>query len=364
MKVLNPFSFWPNYASAIRGFGGSDNGPDPSYCFHTLYQEFTPGSVIFHVRLINARATYGEIELRINGYRPHSGMDAILVAGARISLEDVAGDIEIPLRVAVLPGVSYAIFCRYIDPSDLNVDGIEIKAEEFEDDDADTYASEDIEPTRFGNHNMVSVSSIFIADEPEIDFPRSQPFTDVQLRKGRFWSEAPAAIVALTDPANKWRHAIAYKALQGYGFLAHGACGVISQDFEALPDVVSAHGVLAFVQDDTAPRKGPFDFMIVTLPSGTNARAASLSNAILNAIRPIRRNGMIAIFFDYDASSSGFEDIAEPAGGLPGRHMLQQIVLKIIGHGCDVAQLCVPLDCSDMRAAESGACPFVMLISR
>jgi hypothetical protein len=73
---------------------------------------------------------------------------------------------------------------------------------------------------------------------------------------------------------------------------------------------------------------------------------------------------MIAIFFDYDASSSGFEDIAKQAGGLPGRHLLQQIVLKIIGHGCDVGQLCMPLDYSDMRAADNAACPFVMLISR
>ncbi|GLV28232.1 hypothetical protein TomTYG75_07550 [Sphingobium sp. TomTYG75] len=363
MRVLNPFSFWPNYASAIRGFGGSDNGPDPSYCFHTLYQEFAPGSVVFHVRLVNARATCGEIELRINGYRPNSGMDAILVAGARISLEDVAGDIEIPLRVAVLPGVSYAIFCRYTEPSDLNVEGIKIEVEEFEDDDADTYASEDLEHTRFGNRNTVSASSIIVADEPEIDFPCSQPFTKGQLRKGRFWSEAPAAIAALTDPVDKWRHAIAYKALQSYGFLAHGACGAISQDFERLTDVVAAHGVLASVQDG-AMVKGPFDFMIATLPSRMDTESVTLPNAILNAIRPVRRNGMIAVFFDYDVSSSGFEDIAEQAGRLPGRHMLQQAALKIIGHGCDVAQLRVPLGGSGMLAANSTARPFAMLISR
>jgi hypothetical protein len=363
MKVLNPFSFWPNYASAIRGFGGSDSGPDPSYCFHTLYQEFTPGSVIFHVRFVDARASCGEVELRINGYRPNSGMDAILVAGARVSLEGVSEDMEIPLRVAVLPGVSYAIFCRYTEPSDLAVASIEIAAEEFEDDHADTYVTDDLEQTLFGNRRDASISSIMVADEPQIDFPRSQPFTDTQLSKGRFWNEAPVAIAALSDPADRWRHAFAYQALQSYGFLVHGSCGVIPRDLARLTDLIAEQGALAAVQDDGA-LKGPFDFMIAALPARQEVTSASLSSDILQVIRPVRRNGMIVIFFDYDAFSSGLEDIAEQGGRLPGRHMLQQIALKIIGHGCDVAQLCVPLQGSDMPSGERAVSPFALLIRR
>lgn len=362
MKPLNPFSFWPNYASAIRGFGGSDSGPDPSYCFHTLYQEFKPGSVTFHVHLRNANASNGELELRVNGYRPDSGMDAILVAGARLSLEDVHGDLEVPLRVAVLPGVSYAIFCRYTEPSDLTVESIEVAAEESDDDDADTYSSDLLEQTQFGTVDLDTPSHLLALEEPLIDFPRSQPFTLSQLKDGAFWNDAPACITSVQDPLDRWRHAFAFQALQVYGFAKHGSCGLLLTDnLPELATLVTEHGCLVVTQgEERLP--GPFDFVIGHMQPREDQKAIDLTHDMLRGMKAVRRGGMGIFLLEHDASDIGFGR-DDQNSSLPGRQSLQQIALRMIGHGCEVAQLSFPNQ-RRSRAVLDGPLPFGFIVQR
>ena len=63
-KMLAPFAYFLDHSSALSGMGGSRQPPDPRYCFHTSYHDFLPGIVVFHIRLIRAQATYGEITIR------------------------------------------------------------------------------------------------------------------------------------------------------------------------------------------------------------------------------------------------------------------------------------------------------------
>src|SRR3954449_4167496 len=102
-REIEPFSFFLQHASAIPGLGGPNPGPDPNYCFHTPYHEYLPGIVIFRATLLEARASHGELALRVHAFRPESGQNASLVAGARMPLDQLGGEsLDVAVRFAAL----------------------------------------------------------------------------------------------------------------------------------------------------------------------------------------------------------------------------------------------------------------------
>ncbi len=343
LKTLDPFSFWPTYRSALQGLGGEASGPDPSYCFHTVYQEFKPGSVTFHMKLVRARASSGELEFRVNAYRPESGMDAILVASLRVALEGVDGDLDVPVRVAVLPGVTYAVFCRHTEPSDLVVDHIEITAEEAEDEDLETYASEHQGSSRFGARGVDEPSLMLSLGDPKLEQPRSQPFTPGQLAMDRLRSSLPQSLIDVSPPEERWRLAFAFQTLRSYGFLEHGACGLLALA-EDLPlsTVLAEQGCLVAIEAGP-PLQGPFDFVVRDLAMGEVSTGQDLAHRVLVGLKPLLAGGIGIFFFDFDMDGPGSRH-RENMEGTPvtDRQELQRTVLRLIGHGCDVAQILLP----------------------
>lgn len=362
VKFLDPFSFWPSYRSALQGLGGDAAGPDPSYCFHTVYQEFRPGSVTFRMVLVGARATSGELEFRINAYRPESGMDAILVASVRASLEAVEQNLEVPVRIAALPGVTYAVFCRHTEPSDLVVERIDISVEESEDDDVETYASEHLGRSRFGIEGDETPSLMVTVGEPVLAFPRSQPFTHAQLAAGDAGQSLPAEILKIDEVHDRWRAAFAYQAIRSYGFLEHGACGLLALDRPVpLSDVLAKSGCLIAL-DEVPSLRGPFDFVTRDL-SGTDVTSdQALAHAILVALKPLFAGGLGIFFFHYRPEEDSATGTDEGGQTLPDRQCLQRTVLRLIGHGCGVGQLCLPD--AQLRPPGVAGVPFAMIVRR
>lgn len=355
MKTLDPFSFWPNYSSAMPGFGGPDSSPDPFYCFHTTYHEFQPGLVSFNVQISGARASKGELEFRVNGYRADSGMDAVLVAGARVSLESVQDEVNVPLNIAALPSVTYAIFCRYTEPSDLSIEGIVITADEAGDDDLSAYASHHVGTTNYGTPRLDQQSILVASGEPSLTFPCSQPMTAAQLDDDDFWTSAPVTLTAIEDPAERWRNAYVYQALKIYGFLTHGATGIITTGQEGpLCPLIAQHGCLIGTLEPGQPA-GPIDFAI-GMHTTLDQETLDLASHILRSIRTVSHGGIGIFTFTYLPRK-----LHDEAAILPDQQMIQRAALRIIGHGCDVAQLRFPeQDRSESTA--HGPVPFGLIV--
>lgn len=355
MKTLDPFSFWPNYSSAMPGFGGLDSSPDPFYCFHTTYHEFKPGLVSLNVQLSGTRASKGELEFRVNGYRADAGMDAILVAGARVSLENVEDEIDVLLNVAALPGVTYAIFCRHTEPSDLSIEDIVITAEETGDDDLSAYVTHHVGTSRYGTPRIDQLSTLVGDSEPSLTFPCSQPMTISQMDDDGFWAGAPPALAALHDPADRWRNAFVYQTMRIFGFLAHGATGLLTTERESpLSALLLEKGCLVGTLEP-GQAAGPIDF-VIEMRVSFDHESVDLANHVLRAIRTVSRGGLGIFTFNY--LRRDYEDLSAT---IPTQQMIQRATLRIIGHGCDVAQLRFPMD-NRQEDPLGGQTPFGLIV--
>jgi SAM-dependent methyltransferase len=64
-KTLDPFGYWPEKASAIKGLGGTAPGDPGSYAFHTHYTVCGPAEVRFDVCISDLQAAGGRLVLRV-----------------------------------------------------------------------------------------------------------------------------------------------------------------------------------------------------------------------------------------------------------------------------------------------------------
>jgi len=345
LRVLEPFGFWPNYSSALQGHGGDDSSPDPYYCFHTPYSEYTPGSLLFRAQLIGARATSGELALRVHGWRADGSMDAVLVGGMRIPLDNIGGDPDFTVRVASLPGVLYAFFARYTEPSDLRIDNLILTVEELADEHIDTYASHDLPATAFHAPSLRLPSHLTLLNAPTLRAPLSQPLTQAQLEDSSFWREVSQELRDIADPWDRWRIAYVWQALVGYGVAAAGANGLIRSDIDTpLARLLQERGALVIEQ---APGQiaAKYDFLVQIYHLAPVADSAALSQHILTSMTCLLRGGIGVFVFNADLGGRSVPLADAPQGHyIPGEQDIYRAALKIIGHGSDVAQITWPLD--------------------
>ncbi len=345
LRVLEPFGFWPKYSSALQGYGGDDSSPDPYYCFHTPYSEFTPGSLLFRAKLMGARATCGELALRVHGWRADGSMDAVLVGGMRIPLDEMDGDPEFTVRVASLPGVLYAFFARYTEPSDLRIDDLILTVEELADEDTDTYATQDLPATAFHASALRQPSHLTLLHEPSLRAPLSQPLTQPQLADSNFWRNAPQEVCNIADSRDRWRIAYVWQALIGYGVAAAGANGHIRAAFDnPLATLLQRTGALV-IEEASGATAVKYDFLAQIYHLAPVSDSAALIQHILTSMTSLLRGG-IGVFV-FDANLGGLPVPLAPISQdpyVPSEQDIHRIALKIIGHGSDIAQIAWPLD--------------------
>jgi hypothetical protein len=127
MREIDPFSYYPDRASAIAGFGGNDRGPDPRYCFHTSYINVRPGEASFQLQLRGGRATYGRLSLRVHALRPGSDENASFVAGARVdvAVNDMP-DLCVSVSFAALRHTQYAFYGQFVKDTDIQADAVAV----------------------------------------------------------------------------------------------------------------------------------------------------------------------------------------------------------------------------------------------
>lgn len=222
MRELDPFAFWANHASAIGGLGGEALSPDPRYCFHTTYTDVRPGPARFDLTLRKARASRGELALRIHAFRPDTGENASLVAGARLVVAvDDPRDLQISVPFSALRHVKYAFYGYFIEDSDIHVEGMAVSLQEFDGDVADQP-----EPPRSllalsrRDHDVRPANALIHVVTPHITAPVSQDCTRAQM----------AELAVQWGPGqtcDDWAEALCLNALRAYGVIVPALEGVV-----------------------------------------------------------------------------------------------------------------------------------------
>lgn len=348
VRTIEPFGFWPHYASAIGGLGGPQGGPDPYYCFHTPYLEYQPGGLVFRLRLVGAKATEGELALRVHAWKADGSMDAVLVGGMRVALEDLDGDHEYAVRVASLPGVIYAFFGRYSQPSDLTLKDLVLTAEELADENVNTYVTAELSPTAFGASNYSTPPHLTLISEPTLRAPLSQAYSDAQLADAALQSVLPDAVWAVEDDQARWREAYAWQALSSYGMTQPGASGYLRVGGDSpLRALLEQRGVL-FTEALTPTMIGCHDFLVDMAPFDGGQGVTQASKAMLEKLTTLRKGGVGIFLFTAQiggpATVSSAAATQGEAGWIASEQDIQRLALKVIGHGSDIAQIVWPRD--------------------
>ena len=372
-RIIEPFVYFPTHASAIKGLGGANRSPDPNYCFHTHYFEYRPGEVIIHVTLTRARATAGELSIRIHGYRPqHPELGIKLIAAERADLSrSVSGDHVILVHFHAIPGVHYAAYGFFSESSDLTAESVDIVAEERGGDDLENYLEGAAPPTLLDAANLSGVNALISNHRATLEYPTSQACTPSQLHSSLMQDAVPGLTAA--NELEQWKSVFAARALQIYGLLQSGATGLIIGD---APEPLVRHlksnrCLIDFVREESDETVAPllpkslghFDFILCLNSSAFTRRYGGMTPLIDKIIQRLLSGGWAIILCDLNPSS-----YPEAGDGLPPTvsevtvDNMKQWALRLIGHGCSVAQLNFPSAGDVFEARDS--VPFGLIIQR
>ncbi|AEG50341.1 hypothetical protein Sphch_2698 [Sphingobium chlorophenolicum L-1] len=368
-RIIEPFVYFPKHASAIPGLGGPHRGPDPNYCFHTHYFGYLPGEVRVHITFRKARATTGELSIRIHGYRPENQQLGIkLMAAERVRLEGLAGeDHTVVIRFASIPGVHYAAYGYFSAPSDLRADGIDMIAEELGGDDIENYQEAHAPPTMLTTSELIGVNALVTTNPAQLRFPNSQACTVGQIQSTEFGELWPQ-VGTHDDPVERWRQLYLLQVLEVFGFLQSGgrvlAVGpvpeLVLKIFEdrgcQLLQILPGGGE----EDDQLPSTlGHFDMVVCLNAMTASASWSTLTSFIDHATRRLTNGGLAVLMLDYSAVP---ESRGEGTDGL-SRPDIERLALRLISHGYDIAQLKFPSE-RQTDAPVRAIVPFGLVVRR
>jgi hypothetical protein len=341
-RIIEPFVYFPNHASAIAGLGGAHRSPDPNYCFHTHYFEYAPGRVLMHVTLLGAQACFGELSIRIHAYRPGNEALGIKMVGAhRENLAGLSGDHRIAVKFAAIPGVHYAAYGFFTEASDITASGIDLIAEEFGNDDAGNYREADAPQTILVAHALEETTSLISAQAPTLQTPVSQICTKKQLDELDRWEPWSRAIAGDGNQLDRWRQIFPLRVLERYGFLRKEArCLLLEPVSHELGSVLSDAGCFVErvgISERTEDRIsahdiGYFDFAICTHPAAWVQDRAAATSFIDQLLQNILSGGFAILVFDYDPASGTAETKLTKGD-------IERAAFHLLGHSHNVAQL-------------------------
>lgn len=359
MRQLEPFAYFVEHASAMRGFGGQAAGPDPAYCFHTLYEEVAPGRTVYRVCLSGAKASRGELTIRVHAHKPGSGSDVSLVAGDKRRLERLsrgecgaACDLELAVSFAAVEGVQYALYGFFSEPSDLHADAITISLEELGAPTFELAATGPGEETRFGVVGLAGPSRLLANLPPSLRDPTSQDCTFAQLD--------PETGSTLNSRVAHWWETVPMRVMLRYGFLQEGARGaVMGQAPASLAAQLVSSGCRLPGFGKAADARDRLDFAIAYPVEGSLDNAREQEHASKETLSHLLPGGLAVIMLRYRAG----RDIENPVSAWSGRNGIEQLALRLIAAGHDVAQLAFA-PASQRVVQDDGGTPFVLVARR
>ena len=364
MRDVDPFCYFASHASAIRGYGGENRSPDPQYCFHTHYLDVRPGTARYELRLKGASASQGQLTVRVHAYKPSTGANATLVAGARLELgTDGPEDLSVSVRFHALREVQYAFYGFFSEYSDLAVEGFSVVLDEPEGQEDDYFEPPVSAMQGDDGPREVRPANALIHYEPlERDWPVSQDCTWGQLSE---LEEAGSASVEVLQ--SRWREGICLSAMPVYGAVISGldgwVIGAVSPSFHHHFDGSPYSVRFIGNQLDRIAREEFADFLL--WPEGPlDSLGVDDRWALVQAwLGQLKLGGLAVIGLRYRhldrlVSSSLAAEHSEMS-----RNEIGQWALRLIGNGFSVAPLAYADD-NDLAVGEDRLAAFALIIRR
>ena len=106
---IDPFGFYPSYASKIAGLGGPTPAPPTGYVFHSPYIYAEPGSASFTIQFEGLRAGGGRLRLSVHALHERGGRSRRVKRETFDLLELAGSDGKIRLHFSARAAMAYAV---------------------------------------------------------------------------------------------------------------------------------------------------------------------------------------------------------------------------------------------------------------
>ena len=350
MRTINPFSYFVDHASQLRGFGGERTSPDPQYCFHTRYEAVRPGRAIFSLKLNGAQATQGEMTVRVHAYRPDFGGMPSLAAGNRLDLDTPQQqELSVAVPFHAVSGVEYALYGFFSEPTDMTAERVDVFLDEPEGDaEVEIAPPQSLLARAAGPAEAGPATGLSHHGKVDITRPVSQDCT---------WSQLDAG-ASVSDRLRRWREGICLAALSAYAITLPGLDGWVAGDAsDALRADVAARRFALAALDSTALRDGGDFADVILWPEGPSLESDGRTRwaDVLSWVERLKQGGFAVVGVQYRPDAVNAVD--------PARNALRQWAQRLIGHGYSVAPLAFA-DYRDLVTDEAGIASCCLIVER
>ncbi|HWU02697.1 MAG TPA: hypothetical protein VN222_08175 [Novosphingobium sp.] len=343
MREIEAFSYWPDHASAIRGFGGHRMSPDPRYCFHTLYNDVQAGPARYVLRLRQARASVGELTLRVHAFRPPHDTQISLVAGGRLLLNEVAsGDLAVEVPFVALRGVVYAFYGYFSEDTDIQAGHVGVELVESE----GGAEAHFVEPPRSAlapadsRAEVRPANALIHAGKVSLGAPVSQECTVAQISAiGRQGGERGDIAARLAQ----WREVVCLAALDAYGVNLAGLDGLVIGPAGEGVRAPLGRGHFVVTYADKVPEEavdGDFcDFLLWPHAAGVADASDERWQQVRTVLGRLKIGGLGVIGLTYRQPDALISSSHAARDEALSRNEVGQWALRLIGQGYSVAPM-------------------------
>lgn len=363
MREIDPFAFFYNHASAIKGLGGEGRSPDPRYCFHTPYVEVRPGQAWFELKLAGVHASRGELALRIHAFRPESGENASLAAAGRLDVTiDESQDLVTKVRFGALRDVKYAFYGHFLEDGEIFAEGVTVSLVE-PDDQAEIY----VEPPRSAlalqedKRDVRPANALLHTNAVQVRAPVSQDCSRTQLTDIGLPAGSGAEAIEV------WSEAVCLAALRAYGVGGAGLegflVGAVSGGF--WHELVAAQFMVQQLDaQPPAPDSGAFaDFLLWPTGPQMDPDPALRWKTVRAWLARLKIGGLAVIRLPYRYDPNPLRAASAVDGEHLTRNEIGKWALRLIAEGYSVAPIAF-LPASDLILDKDGLAAFNLIVRR
>lgn len=347
--ILDPFGFIPDFASRVPGLGGPNQGPDPTYVFHTAYVPAARGPANFTVRFSDLQARLGTLTLRVHMLPDEPGAAARLVNSERIQLNRlVRHGGEVTVGFEGFRGVTYAVMGLIADQTDVQATAIAVTLDRPVDARELETSFAEVRATAFGNDAMMATARMVSSKRPYLESAVSQACTAEQFNEPVYRSWLRRLGIPLDRTLEQWSLVYRLQVLDIYGLLQEGAVGLgMAAHDEPFVEALTKASVKPVLPEPGAERRifdmDPlyppldlvnFDFLWSCDAAATFDRGAEVTQFAANAMACLRPGGLAVFLFPTTGTP-----VAADGQRRMGRTDLERLALTLVSRNNELAQV-------------------------
>lgn len=224
---IDPFAYFPNAASGIKGLGGNEAGSVTGYAFHTAYCPLRPGAILLRVQFTGLSALDGTLLVQVFRHEESRGGPIAIVESATVRLRDaVATGGEIVINFRSIAGMTYAIFGKISETTEISAEALRIVAEPVSLAPGLVETPSQTKSLKPAASKVRSSPRLLSLNPATLCAPVSQMCASAQLREDIFRQWYDRLSIARLSQPDQWKIVYVLQALTRYGFLGDGATGL------------------------------------------------------------------------------------------------------------------------------------------